>query len=130
MTVYPSIRVDLASSKLDVTLVDRSADRDFTISHSGHARVVSVDDAGMSKIAIGNPVYNLSFKVTPGIEAHAFVDVAVWEKDWNWPVWFPEIGVELPPGGVDFACHAGTRCFRNANIRAWRVPEPNAAARR
>lgn len=125
VTVYPAIRVDLTSSKLDVTLVDRSADRDFTISHSGHARVVSVDDAGMSKIAIGNPVYNLTFKVTPGIEAHAFVDVAVWEKDWNWPVWFPEIGVELPPGGVDFACHAGTRCFRNANVRAWRAPEPN-----
>lgn len=130
VTVYPAIRVDLASSKLDVTLVDRSADRDFTISHSGHARVVSVDDTGMSKIAFGNPVYNLSFKVTPGIEAHAFVDVAVWEKDWNWPVWFPEIGVELPPGGVDFACHAETRCLRNANIRAWRIPEPDPSARR
>lgn len=130
VTVYPAIRVDLTSSKLDLTLVDRGVDREFTISHSGHARVVSVDDTGMSKIAFGNPVYNLSFKVTPGIEAHAFVDVAVWEKDWSWPVWFPEIGVELPPGGVDFACHAGTRCLRNANVRAWRVPEPNASARR
>ncbi len=120
VTVYPAIRVDLASTKLDVTLVDRSTEREFTIGRSGHARVVSVDAAGISKIAIGNPVYNLSFKVTPGIEANAFVDVAVWEKKWHWPVWFPEIGVELPPGGVEFACHAGTRCLRNEVVRAWR----------
>jgi hypothetical protein len=130
VTVYPAIRVDLTSRKLEVTLTDRNADRDYKVAQSGQARVVSVDDNGMSKIAIGNPVYNLAFKVTPGIEAHAFVDVAVWEKDWNWPVWFPEIGVELPPGGVDFACHAGTRCIRHANVRAWRVPEPDASVQR
>lgn len=130
VTVYPAIRVDLASSRLDLTLTDHVAQRDLRFSRSGQSRVISVDAEGVSRFAIGSPVYNLSFKVTPGIEARAFVDVAVWEKRWNWPVWFPEIAVELPPAGVDFACHAGTRCLRNSSVRAWRAPQPAAGGNR
>lgn len=130
VTVYPAIRIDLESNKLELTLTDRATNRNHKITASGQARYISVDDGGISKFAFGNPVYNLSFKVTPGIEAHAFVDVAVWEKDWNWPVWFPEIGVELPPGGVDFACHSGTRCMHSTSLRAWRAPETAHTVRR
>ncbi len=28
-------------------------------------------------------------------------------------MWFPAIAVTLPPGGIDFSCHAGTVCKRD-----------------
>ncbi|PLK27703.1 hypothetical protein C0V78_13015 [Novosphingobium sp. TH158] len=123
VTVYPAIRVDLASRRLALEIKDKNTSRVLKFNRSGQSRVISVNDTGLSQLEIGNPVYNLSFRITPGIEASAFVDVAVWEKTWSWPVWFPEIGVELPPGGVNFACHTGTRCFRNTNLRAWKATE-------
>ena len=58
-------------------------------------------------------MYTLYFLVTPGVNAHVFIDVGVWGDSWDFPVWFPDIALELPPGGVDFACHAGTICRRD-----------------
>ena len=28
-------------------------------------------------------------------------------------MWFPDVAITLPPGGVDFSCHAGTVCRRS-----------------
>jgi hypothetical protein len=39
-----------------------------------------------------------------------FVDVAVWSDQWAWPVLFPQLAISLPPGGLNFSCHANTTC--------------------
>ena len=83
-------------------------------SEAGKRLPLAVDPVQrMSSFSIGAPVYNLYFIVTPGVNANVFIDVGVWGDSWNFPVWFPDIAIELPPGGIDFACHAGTICRRD-----------------
>ena len=110
--VYPAVQVNLHSDKLDFTLNDELDHRSSEIS-SG--QTVSLSDAASqngdySHFSVGNPVYNLGFTVTPGLAPTVFVDVAVWSDSWSFPVWFPQLAIDLPPGGVDFSCHAGTTC--------------------
>jgi hypothetical protein len=111
-SVYPAVQVNLHSDKLAFTLYDELRHRSTEIS-SG--QTVSLGDAASqggdySHFSVGNPVYNLGFIVTPGLAPTVFVDIAVWSDSWQWPVWFPQLAVNLPPGGVDFSCHAGTTC--------------------
>jgi len=61
---------------------------------------------------VEDPIYNASLDLTPGITARLFIDLAVWGTHWDWPIWFPQMTIQLPPGGKDFACHLGTVCSR------------------
>jgi hypothetical protein len=110
--VYPAIQVNLHSDSLQFTLNDELQHRSSTI-NSG--QTVSLGDAtaqngDYSHFAVGNPVYNLGFTLTPGLAPTVFVDIAVWSDQWQWPVWFPQLAISLPPGGMNFSCHAGTTC--------------------
>ena len=110
--VYPAINVNLHSDSLQFTLNDELQKRSSTI-NSG--QTVSVGDATSSNgdyshFSVGNPVYNLGFTLTPGLAPTVFVDIAVWSDQWQWPVWFPQLAISLPPGGMNFSCHAGTTC--------------------
>jgi hypothetical protein len=111
-SVYPAIQVNLHSDSLQFTLNDELAHRSSTI-NSG--QTVSLGDAtaqngDYSHFAVGNPVYNLGFTLTPGLAPTVWVDIAIWSDQWQWPVWFPQLAVSLPPGGMNFSCHAGTTC--------------------
>jgi hypothetical protein len=111
-TVYPAVNVNLHSDSLQFTLNDELQKRSTTI-NSG--QTVSVNDAtsqngDYSHFSVGNPVYNLGFTLTPGLAPTVFVDIAVWSDQWQWPVWFPQLAISLPPGGVNFSCHSGTTC--------------------
>jgi len=111
-SVYPAIKVNLHSDSLQFTLNDELQHRSSTI-NSG--QTVSLGDASSqngdySHFAVGNPVYNLGFTLTPGLAPTVWVDVAVWSDQWQWPVWFPQLAISLPPGGMNFSCHAGTTC--------------------
>lgn len=113
VTVHPAVKVQLGSHSLKFVVHDNIAGSDQDIV-SGKRLPLAVDPVQkMSSFSIGAPVYNLYFLVTPGVNAHVFIDVGVWGDSWDFPVWFPQIAVELPPGGVDFACHAGTICRRD-----------------
>jgi len=110
--VYPAINVNLHSDSLQFTLNDELQHRSATI-NSG--QTVSLGDStaqngDYSHFAVGNPVYNLGFTLTPGLAPTVFVDIAVWSDSWSWPVWFPQLAINLPPGGMNFSCHAGTTC--------------------
>jgi hypothetical protein len=110
--VYPAIQVNLHSDSLQFTLNDELQHRSSTI-NSG--QTVSLGDAtapngNYSHFAVGNPVYNLGFTLTPGLAPTVYVDIAVWSDQWQWPVWFPQLAISLPPGGMNFSCHAGTTC--------------------
>jgi hypothetical protein len=110
--VYPAINVNLHSNGLQFTLNDELQKRSMQI-NSG--QTISLGDATSSNgdyshFSVGNPVYNLGFTLTPGLAPTVFVDVAVWSDQWQWPVWFPQLAIDLPPGGMNFSCHAGTTC--------------------
>ena len=111
-TVYPAVNINLHSDGLQFTLNDELSKRSTTI-NSG--QTVSLGDASAqngdySHFSVGNPVYNLGFTVTPGLAPTVTVDVAVWSGQWAWPVWFPQLAISLPPGGMNFSCHDGTTC--------------------
>ena len=104
--------MNLHSNGLQFTLNDELQKRSMQI-NSG--QTISLGDATSSNgdyshFSVGNPVYNLGFTLTPGLAPTVFVDVAVWSDQWQWPVWFPQLAIDLPPGGMNFSCHAGTTC--------------------
>jgi hypothetical protein len=110
--VYPAVNVNLHSDSLQFTLNDELQHKSTTI-NSG--QTISLGDAtaqngDYSHFSVGNPVYNLGFTLTPGLAPTVFVDIAVWSDQWQWPVWFPQLAISLPPGGMNFSCHAGTTC--------------------
>jgi hypothetical protein len=110
--VFPAVDINLHSNKLEYTLNDEVLNRQTKVTSTGQTVSVGVDKSKKndSHFSFGNPVYNLGFTLTPGIDARLFIDVAVWSHNWDWPVWFPQLAVDLPPNGIDFGCHAGTTC--------------------
>jgi hypothetical protein len=125
--VHPAVKVGLHSDALRLTLHDTVAGSDQLIVN-GNSLPLAVDPAqNASKFWIGAPVYNLGFIVTPGVDAHVFIDVGVWSDHWDFPMWFPAVAVTLPPGGVDFSCHAGTVCRRDYLYTASTRTRPDIA---
>lgn len=114
---YPAVQVSLESKELSFRLRDLGSNTVTPLMASGRPVPLFVDRAAgnRSRFAIEDPIYNLGFKVTPGVQARFFVNLAFWGGEWNLPIWFPELAITLPPGGIDFACHAGTTCGRTFN---------------
>lgn len=110
--VFPAVDINLHSNKLEYTLNDEVLNKQTKFTMTGQAVSVGTDKSRKndSHFSFGNPVYNLGFTLTPGIDARLFIDAAVWSQNWDWPVWFPQLAVDLPPNGIDFGCHAGTTC--------------------
>jgi hypothetical protein len=97
---------------MSLTLKD-SDGQSYPLTSNGQLVNVAVDPSDKSSsFTVGDPVYTLGFNVTPGITARLFIDLAVWSNNWDWTIWFPQLAVDLPPGGVKFACHEGTICTR------------------
>jgi len=113
--VFPVVDINLHSDKLQFTLNDEVWNKQFNVSSTGQTVSLGTDKNKKfdSHFSFGNPVYNLGFTLTPGIDAQLAVDLAVWSQTWDWIVWFPQLAVDLPPGGIDFGCHAGTTCVRD-----------------
>jgi hypothetical protein len=111
--ISPAVDINLHSNKLEFTLNDEVLKRKTKFTATGQAANVGVDPtkSNDSHFSFGNPVYNLGFTLTPGIDAAVYVDLAVWSQEWDWPVWFPQLALDLPPNGIDFSCHSGTTCI-------------------
>ena len=111
LQVFPEVDVSLISNSLNFTLHDYFANSEAPVGVGSPAAKLKVDPNLLtSSFAIGNPVYNLAFQITPGIQVHTYIDIDVWSDSWDWDIWLPQLAVQLPPGGVDFSCHAGTKC--------------------
>ncbi|MCT2398123.1 hypothetical protein [Novosphingobium mangrovi (ex Huang et al. 2023)] len=111
--VLPAVKVGLTSDRLQLQLKDNLSGQVRLMTSSGQTYPLTIDPKDhSSSFSIGHPEYSLAFEVTPGLNARLFVDVAVWSHDWNWPVWFPQVAVTLPPDGVTFTCHEKTVCSR------------------
>jgi hypothetical protein len=113
--VFPAVDINLHSNKLQFTLNDEVWNKQTNLFAPGQTISLGTDKNKKfdSHFSFGNPVYNLGFTLTPGIDAQLAVDLAVWSQTWDWFVWFPQLAVDLPPGGIDFGCHAGTTCVRD-----------------
>jgi hypothetical protein len=113
--VFPAVNIGLFSNRLQFTLDDETQNRQTNVASSGQTVPVDVTSrtggTTQSHFSFGNPVYNLEFSVTPGLDLHLFVDVGVWSDSWDPTLWFPQVTVDLPPNGIDFGCHAGTTCL-------------------
>ncbi|TZF90237.1 hypothetical protein [Cognatilysobacter lacus] len=118
--VFPAVKVSLHSDSLRLKLHDNNGPGgDVPMDTATGPIKLHVDPKTMSSdFTVGSPVYNLGFLLTPGLDARLFIDIEVWSDHWDWPIWFPELAVELPPGGVDFACHDGTVCSRHYHYAA------------
>lgn len=114
--VFPGVRVELTSDKLTFNLHDFNTNADTLITKTGQVVTLGMDSKNQSKFSISDPKYNVAFLITPGLNARLFVDIAVWSHTWNFPVWFPQLALKLPPGGVEFACHEGTECNRTITV--------------
>ncbi|MEI7806788.1 MAG: hypothetical protein WCI56_15865 [Hyphomicrobiales bacterium] len=117
--ITPAVKIGLASQGLSFTLNDKVSNRQQKVTATGKSHSVAVDGSGHSDFFIGDPVYNLSFRIEPGLAATVWVDVALWEKDKSWTLWFPQLAVDLPPGGIDFGCHEGTICRHEFKVTAY-----------
>ncbi len=111
--VLPAAKLNLHSDKLQLTFHDEMQSRQTLLTRTPQTVPVSVEAGGgqdSSHFSVGDPVYNLGFTITPGLNPQVFVDIAVWSHQWNWQIWFPQLSITLPPNGIDFSCHAGTTC--------------------
>jgi len=111
--LLPAAQLNLHSDKLQLIFHDETQSAQTFLTQKTQTVPVAVSVAAgtdRSHFSLGNPVYNLGFTVTPGVNPQVFVDIDIWSHQWNWQIWFPQLSISLPPGGVDFGCHAGTTC--------------------
>jgi hypothetical protein len=112
--ILPMLKAELKSSSLRFTLRDHISGKPTTLAATGQTVPLAVNPTDKSSnFSVADPVYNLYFLATPGLTGRIFIDLSVWSNHWDWPVWFPQLSVKLPPDGVDFACHEGTVCSRS-----------------
>lgn len=112
----PAVEVSLFSNKLQLTLNDETLKRQTPLTSSPQTVSLRVGPSSIgneSRFTIGNPLYNLGFTLTPGLDPNVWVDISVWSNTWNFPIWFPQLALDLPPHGADFSCHQGTTCVLN-----------------
>lgn len=109
----PAVDVTLFSNKLQLTLNDETLRHPTILTSNPQTVSLGVGPSSVgseSRFSIGNPVYNLGFTLTPGLNPNVWVDISVWSNTWNWPIWFPQLALDLPAHGADFGCHADTTC--------------------
>lgn len=111
-TLYPAVNITMTSAELSLSVEDKLSGRKVRVGTNRNVPVRVDQRKGESKFVLGEPRYNLAFNVKPGLQYSFFVDLVVWDKDWTDILWIPQLELTLPPGGVDFACHAGTNCHR------------------
>ena len=122
--ILPAIKAELKSDSLRFTVRDNLTGTATVLTATGQTVPLKVNPTDKSSsFSISDPVYNLYFLATPGLTGRIFIDLSVWSNNWDWPVWFPQLSVKLPPDGVDFACHESTICSRRYDYSPTRQSE-------
>jgi hypothetical protein len=112
--LHPAVQVTLHSDKFTFDFEDLLAGTGPRAITTGETVPLAVKgDNQSSQFSIGDPRYNFSIGVTPGITANLFLDLAVWSTSFDYTLLLPQLEVKLPPGGAEFNCHHQTRCTQN-----------------
>jgi hypothetical protein len=117
--VFPAARVTLASDELSLMLVDKNGGAPVKLLQGQPAAPILMKTNAATdamEFDIKDPLYKLTMTIEPGINARVFVDVGLWGKNWDMPVYFPSLAVTVPSQGVTFGCHDGTVCTRAFNL--------------
>lgn len=115
--VFPAANIILTSNELSFKLFDKNSGTTTPLTKSGQTiKLIPDKTTGALEFDIKDPVYNLQLTVEPGINARLFVDIGLWGKTWDMPVYFPSLAFSLPSGGSTFACHDGTVCSRDFTL--------------
>jgi hypothetical protein len=126
--VFPAAKVTLSSDELSLMLVDKNGGAPIKLVQGDPVKPIAIKTnpaTDAMEFDIKDPVYKLTMTIEPGINARVFVDVGVWGKNWDFPVYFPSLAVTVPSQGVTFGCHDGTVCTRSFNL----APDISEAAR-
>ena len=115
--VHPGIKADITSRELSFKLVDNYGSGSPQRVSNGQTKQVATRN-GKASVTLKDPKYNIAVAITPGVRAKIGVDVVVWEDDWHYDIWIPELSITLPPAGADFSCHAQTTCSRTYEFLA------------
>ncbi len=129
--VFPAVEIGLHSDSLTFNLHDDVSNATTQLTANGQQVPLALSNTHRSAFTISNPVYNLGFVVTPGIDARLFIDIEVWSHDWDFPAWFPQLTIELPPDGANFSCHEGTICshsWQYTTVDGQTIEGPRGAA--
>ena len=114
--VFPTVTAQLHSTSLKFKFHDLVNGTTTWLEHPGDELPLAIDpDDHSSHFTLGDPEYKLGFLVTPGLTGRLFIHLGLWSHDWDLTVLFPQLALDLPPGGVKFACHEGTSCSRVYN---------------
>lgn len=109
---FPALKLELKSDSLTLNFRDMRNPPGMRISSGQKVDLIVQNPNHSSQFNIGDPVYNASFLITPGIDARLSLNIAVWRHSWDWFLWFPQLEIKLPPNGANFGCHAETVCSR------------------
>jgi hypothetical protein len=126
--VFPAAKVTLSSDELSLTLVDKNGGAPVKLLQGQPPAPIMMKTnpaTDAMEFDIKDPLYKLTMTIEPGINARVFVDIGLWGKNWDMPVYFPSLAVTVPSGGVTFGCHDGTVCTRAFNL----APDISEAAR-
>jgi len=63
------------------------------------SRSASLPAGNESHFSVGNPVYNLGFTLTPGLNPNIWLNIDVWSNQWNLPIFSPQLAVDLAANG-------------------------------
>ena len=112
--IHPAVQLSLYSNKLSFEFEDKLANQGIKPVSSGETIPLMVGkDNQASAFRLGEPVYDFSFGITPGVTANLFLDLAVWSTSFDHTIMLPQLEVKFPPGGLQFGCHFGTVCNRS-----------------
>ncbi len=110
--VFPGIKIQLVSGGLTFAVKDIDAGTPPVAVSDNQSVDLTIGKDKASHFTIGDPVYNLGINITPGVEARLWIDLVLWSHDWDFPIWLPQLSIQVPSGGVNFSCHAETVCSR------------------
>lgn len=118
--IYPALKGEFTSGMLTVMVQDKTGGGPPQIIGSGDSARVAVDpNIRAGEFSVGQPKYNMSFTITPGVGYMAFIDLVVWRKEYPGKIWIPDLKLVLPPQGIDFGCHQGTKCVHDIKMTAF-----------
>jgi hypothetical protein len=115
--LFGAVKAELHSDRLSFKMHDLLSDKTTVLESTGQTLPLAINPGDhSSQFTLSDPEYTLGFKVTPGLVGNLFIHLAVWGNDWPTTVWFPQVALDLPPGGFKFECHKHTSCSRNYNF--------------
>lgn len=116
--LHAALYADIASTELSLSVKDNNANRTNRVyAPASMTMPLQLDRQGKTSATIGDVRYALALEVGPGLNYDVGIDLALWSHEWNDTLWFPQYAITIPASGIQFNCHAGTRCTQDLEVQ-------------